>query len=128
MNMVEARLEAEAGAVTVTVDGTSLRLANPPDALAAHAGRTVMFGVRPEDITDPASADGSADALQDFPCTIDVVEPTGSDTFVMTSLGGREITARVRASKHVAPGEAVTLKVNMAKAHFFDPETGTRIG
>jgi multiple sugar transport system ATP-binding protein len=87
-----------------------------------------MFGIRPEDITDPASADGSADALQDFHCTIEVVEPTGSDKFVMITLGGREMTARVRSSVRVSPGDAVTLKVNMAKAHFFDPQTQMRIG
>jgi multiple sugar transport system ATP-binding protein len=128
MNMVEARLEADGGSIHAKIDDTAFRLADPPAALTAFAGKPVKLGVRPEDITDPASADGSAEALQDFRCTIDVVEPTGSDKFVMTSLSGREITARVRASEPVAPGETVTLKVNMAKAHFFDPETQMRIG
>ena len=127
MNMVEAMVEADGDAVRVKIGDRALQVAKPSDALRGHAGRPAMFGVRPEDVTDPASADGSADALQDLACTIDVVEPTGSDIFVMTTLGGKEITARVRASEHVTPGDAVTLKVNMDKAHFFDPQTEMRI-
>jgi hypothetical protein len=42
-----------------------------------HAGNTASFGIRPEDITDPAIADGSPDALQDVRFAIDVFGRTG---------------------------------------------------
>ena len=87
----------------------------------------VIFGIRPEAMTDPDGADRSATSLVEAPCSIEVVEPAGSDTFAVTHLGGKEAVARLRADARVSPGQNGTLAFNLDKAVFFDPETQLRI-
>ncbi len=52
-----------------------------------HAGREIIFGIRPEALTDPDSADRNARRAVEGDCLIEVVEPAGSDTFAVTRLG-----------------------------------------
>ena len=78
-------------------------------------------------MTDPDGADRSARSIVEAPCTIEVVEPAGSDTFAVTHLGGKEAVVRLRADAKVAPGQTTKLAFNLDKAVFFDPETQLRI-
>ena len=57
-----------------------------------------------------------------------MTEPAGSDTFVVTHLGGKEVTGRFRADVEVRAGHPAPFAVNMEKAVAFDPKTETRIG
>ena len=54
---------------------------------------------------------------------IEVVEPAGSDTFVVTQLGGKEVVARLRADADVAAGPDDAARLQPDKAVFFDPAT-----
>jgi multiple sugar transport system ATP-binding protein len=56
-----------------------------------------------------------------------VTEPAGSDTFVTTTVGGKDVIARMRADAAVAPGQVFDFAVNMDKAVAFDPATEARI-
>ena len=51
----------------------------------------------------------------------------GSDTFVVTHLGGKEVTGRFRADVDVRPGQTFPFAINMEKAVAFDPKTEMRI-
>ena len=95
--------------------------------LKAHDGRAVMVGIRPESITDPDGADRNAETVAKEPCLVEVVEPAGSDTFVVTHLGGTEVIARMRADARVPVGQRVPFAFNMDKAVYFDPETQLRL-
>ena len=95
--------------------------------MAAHAGSEVIFGIRPEALTDRDSADRNATNIAEGECLIEVVEPAGSDTFAVTRLGGKQVTARLRADANVAPGEKAKLAFNLDKAVFFEPGSGLRI-
>jgi multiple sugar transport system ATP-binding protein len=55
------------------------------------------------------------------------VEPAGSDTFVVTRIGGKEVTARMRAETMVQPGETIPFAFNLDKALLFDPASGARL-
>ncbi len=57
-----------------------------------------------------------------------VTEPAGSDTFVTSTIGGRDCIARMRADAEVRPGQLFDFAVNMDKAVAFDPKTEVRIG
>ena len=60
---------------------------------------------------------------------MEISEPTGADTFVITSnQSEQKLTSRLRANATVQSGETIELAVNMDKAHFFDPDSGQRIG
>ncbi|MGH6930064.1 MAG: TOBE domain-containing protein, partial [Dongiaceae bacterium] len=88
----------------------------------------VILGLRPEAITDPNGADRSGNAIALADCLVEVVEPAGSDTFVVTRLADKEVIARMRADADVRPGQLAPFAFAMDKAVLFDPETGKRIG
>ncbi|PDT24556.1 TOBE domain-containing protein, partial [Rhizobium hidalgonense] len=97
------------------------------DGLTRYAGKPVIFGIRPEALTDPDGADRKARSLTEGDCLIEVVEPAGSDTFAVTKLGGKSVVARLRADTGIAPGQSTRLAFNLDKAVFFDPDSQVRI-
>jgi multiple sugar transport system ATP-binding protein len=132
MNLIPATLEDRSAAPMVAIqrgEGAPLRveIAKPPNGLARFLGREIIFGIRPEALTDADSADRNARQLAEGDCLIEVVEPAGSDTFAVTRLGGKEIIARLRADASVKPGQTARLVFNLDKAVFFDKSTGNRI-
>ena len=58
---------------------------------------------------------------------VEVTEPAGSDTFVVSHMGGKDVTGRFRADVAVRAGERFPFAVNMEKAVAFDPATEARI-
>ncbi len=132
MNLVEAQVRGEAGKLEVALAGhdgreIALGLGDAGGSLAAHTGRTVIMGIRPESITDPEEADRNARNVQQFDNLISVIEPTGSDTYVATALAGKDCIARMGADVRMKPGERFRFAVNMDKAVFFDPDSTERI-
>ena len=132
MNLLTARVEAGATGPAISLErpGSApllLPLAEDKAALAAHAGREVVFGIRPEALTDPDGSDRNARTLVEGECLIEVVEPAGSDTFAVTKLGRKEVVARLRADARIAAGQTAKLAFNLDKAVFFDPKTQSRI-
>ena len=95
--------------------------------LSEHIGKEVIFGIRPEALTDVESASQIGGGIAQVDCMIEVVEPAGSDTFAITKLGGKEVVARLRADASVNAGQRATLAFNLGKAVFFDPYTQIRI-
>jgi multiple sugar transport system ATP-binding protein len=131
MNLIPARIELNGGSVAVVLsrDGSEplqLKVAND-SKLSAHAGREVIFGLRPEAITDMSGADRNSARVVNADCHVEVVEPAGADTYVVTRLGGREVIGRMRSDMQVAPHSVVPFAFNMDKAVFFDPKSELRI-
>jgi multiple sugar transport system ATP-binding protein len=132
MNLLTGTIEQDASGLSVSLarpDGEPMRLpvAAGKEALASHAGRQVIFGIRPEALTDPEGADRNARTLAEGECHIEVVEPAGSDTFAVTKLGGKEVVARLRADARIHAGQNARLAFNLDKAVFFDPTSQVRI-
>jgi multiple sugar transport system ATP-binding protein len=132
MNLLTATVENGAGGLEVSLErpnAAPLRLPviSGNDGLTAYTGRQVIFGIRPEALTDPDGADRKARSLTEGDCLIEVVEPAGSDTFAVTKLGSKSVVARLRADTGIAPGQNTRLAFNLDKAVFFDPETQARI-
>ena len=116
----------------------------PASDLAAWAGREVIFGIRPEAITEVAAdvitggatggdvaggetAGGLASRTATAECLVEVVEPAGADTYVVTRLGGKEVVARMSPDCKARAGETIPFAFRLDKAVFFDPETHARI-
>ena len=132
MNMIPATFENGAGRPALRIpaeDGRSLLL--PLDAATAPAsgnnGRSVLLGLRPEAITDRKGAERDGTATAHADCLVEVVEPAGSDTFVVTRLAGVEVIARMHADADVRPGQMAPFAFAMNKAVLFDPQTGQRL-
>jgi multiple sugar transport system ATP-binding protein len=132
MNLLSATVEKNGAELQVSLarnGGEPMKLPVAPgrEALAAHTGRQVIFGIRPEALTDPDGADRNAQTLAEGDCLIEVVEPAGSDTFAVTRLGGKETVARLRADAKIRAGQNARLSFNLDKVVFFDPDSQARI-
>jgi multiple sugar transport system ATP-binding protein len=132
MNLIKAKV-ANGGngkALSLARNGAAplhLPLAGELASAAVEAGQEVILGVRPEAITDRDGADRNARHVQLLDCQVEVVEPAGADTFVVTHLGGKEVVARMRADADVQAGQTMPFAFNLEKAVLFDPATGRRI-
>ncbi len=113
-------------AATVTAQGLRLDEANVLEPARAPAGvadgREVLLGLRPEHF---ARDRGEArPGFRPLDVVIDLVQPTGTRTYVQFRLGGTEVTAELDAHDVEQPGRPVRLLVNMNRAIMIDPGTG----
>jgi multiple sugar transport system ATP-binding protein len=122
MNLLSGCIVENAAGLGFRADGAAADI-----ALAAlwngamKPGQRVLFGIRPEDIA-PAGADA--------PCVIELekllVEPTGADSHVIFRLGHARITGRFKPAE-IPCGERAPVALDIARASFFDGETGRRL-
>src|SRR5271155_1775684 len=132
MNLLEGKVARANGAPSIVLereDHPSIVLPAPPSADAGRLpdGATVIFGIRPEAVNDPESVDRNAKSVATFESDVEIVEPAGSDTFVVIQVAGKELTARMRADTVVGVGQKHTFAFNLDKAVLFDPSTTRRI-
>ncbi|MGJ4856987.1 ABC transporter ATP-binding protein [Labrys sp. KB_33_2] len=132
MNLIQAKAARENGRTVLKIlnkSGGGVSLPVPEDIaeVSLEDGRELIFGIRPEAITDHDGADRNSKAIEMVNAVVDVVEPAGADTFVVTHLGGKEVTARMRSDAMVAPGQELPFAFNLDKAVVFDPASGKRL-
>ena len=132
MNLLEGTVRGVNGARRIVLE----RPGDPPIVLPIPAsadesrlsdGAKVIFGIRPEAVNDKDGVDRGARSVAAFDARVEIVEPAGSDTFVVTRAAGKELTARMRADTPVRVGENHTFAFNLDKAVLFDPQTSRRI-
>ena len=116
---------------TVVLDegnGQTIRLPLPEGIKSDSDGRSVVLGIRPENLTryDRRHTEETP-YLGTIEAQVEVVEPTGAETMVVVRIGGKEVIARFEPNASPAVGERVKLAVDMGKACLFDPETETLI-
>ncbi|WP_126976411.1 ABC transporter ATP-binding protein [Frigidibacter oleivorans] len=125
MNLIPAKARANGGETRLEI----ARAGEPPLVLdhAAPAGlpEDVILGLRPEDIAEAGFRSGQQ--VQTVDCRIDMVEPAGADTFVVSEMGGKQVTARLHAETRARAGEHLPLSFDLGKASFFDPASGDRL-
>ncbi|TMJ88732.1 MAG: sn-glycerol-3-phosphate ABC transporter ATP-binding protein UgpC [Alphaproteobacteria bacterium] len=125
MNFIEVTVHSEAGATAVQSAGLRLNVnAGDARALAAHTGRRLIMGVRPEHLVLGDGPPGSG-----FDACVEVVEQLGSEIVLETRVGGNSISvARVGAETPIRRGDQVRLSAELGRLHFFDPETELPVG
>lgn len=125
MNFMHGRLETKNSNCYVLVKGDRIRAGagRISDRLAGHIGKSVIVGVRPEDIrVDRAFV--SENAESNVNVVVDHSESMGSEIYLYLDYNGDRLTARVPPGAVYKPGNRLTVAVNTAKLHLFDPETG----
>ncbi len=100
--------------------------ANLREKLAPDLGKTVIMGMRPEDIHDRDYAPGN---LNGAPMTarVDVMEPMGAEIYLNLLSGNKPFVARVDPRSQARPGKDVDLLVNLDRLHIFDKQTEQRL-
>jgi multiple sugar transport system ATP-binding protein len=161
MNLVDATLRREAAAYVIDVGGFHLPV--PEEVLHARPelrgfdGRTVVLGIRPEDMED-ASLVADAPPERCIESIVELREALGSDVIVHFALDARPATtddavelavdvgaealehvqqqaeggrstllARLNPRTTVREGDVIRLVVDSHRLHFFDPESGSGI-
>jgi multiple sugar transport system ATP-binding protein len=121
MNFIPCRLVESGSALAVRLaDGLSLPVPAERTALyRPYANRDLVFGIRPEHITETRSYSSGAE----FTMPVDVVEPMGMETMVYFIIDGIEICARVTPEAALAPGERMRFMAEMRHMHLIDPKT-----
>jgi multiple sugar transport system ATP-binding protein len=112
MNMVKGTVAD--GALRMD-DGTEWPL--PMNGSKPKEGPAI-YGVRPEHLRlDP----------QGIPATVQVVEPTGSETQVLMRIGGQPVIGAFRERVTARPGEILPVQPDTALVHLFDQQSGQRL-
>jgi multiple sugar transport system ATP-binding protein len=147
MNLIDARLErgADGSGGPQLVFGPH-RLGIPAPVLAdrpgleRYLGRALVFGVRPEHLSDAGTGDGTApDSVVELP--VRLREELGAEVHIHCGIGAvahhadsaQEVTslativARMDPNTALAEGQQARVRVETTQLHFFDPETGEAI-
>jgi multiple sugar transport system ATP-binding protein len=149
MNFVNATLED--GALRSSLGDMPLDDRTRQALERQDAPREVIVGLRPEAFEDAALAHDRDRRGPVFTATVEVLESLGSDVYIyFTAEGGpattteleelakdsglrdtgadtHQIVARLDAATRAREGEPVDLRVDMAKAHVFDPTNGANL-
>jgi multiple sugar transport system ATP-binding protein len=123
MNFIDATLIAQDGALFI--DAQSFKLRMPETfgaALEPYVGKTVVFGVRPEDIALPGP-EGGAEGCS-LMTRAEVVETLGSEMFVHFSCGAHNLVARMEMPEQpLSVGQSLPMNLKLPRTHVFDKET-----
>jgi multiple sugar transport system ATP-binding protein len=133
MNMLRGKLVEVGSGVGLLLDSgidrKTLVLPQSAVELRSRVGKDVVVGIRPERITDDRSSRSvDAAAPQSIEVRPEVIEPTGPDTMVHTTVNGARMLARVHPGADVRVQGKLILHIDASKAVVFDPQSGERIG
>lgn len=125
MNMVDAVVEVKGNDAYLNIGQTKIKL---PEAKAkkvidgGYNGKTVIMGIRPEDLTDDEEAIAAAGqgALE---AKIEVYELLGAEVYLYFTVQGSNFTARVNPRTTTRTGDVVKFALDLDKIHVFDKET-----
>ncbi|MDR1519080.1 MAG: sn-glycerol-3-phosphate ABC transporter ATP-binding protein UgpC [Planctomycetota bacterium] len=117
MNFILGTYHIKNGASYVgTGDGGVLNLGRTP---GMADGTPVLFGIRPDEI--------GIDEQHGSRAVVEVVEPTGSETYVVARLCGQAVTCVFRERISFRHGDTISLSFTSKNAHFFNEKDGRRI-
>jgi ABC-type sugar transport systems, ATPase components len=133
MNIREGVIENTGSGLGIAIGGSLLPLPEKKAAALKHmVGRTILFGIRPEDfgVRETHGADGNPACF--VPGRIKLVEHMGSELYLYFDVGGNEFTSRVRLeglseTARKSRGEVNDFYFIMERCHIFDKETGMNL-
>jgi len=124
MNFLDAIVRVSGEDASLEIAGKMIPL---PPAKAkklidgGYDGKTVTFGIRPEDVDDSELFIATAKCV--FESTVKVYELLGSEVFLYLDLEEFPITARVDPRTNSRPGDVIKFAFDVEKIHVFDKMT-----
>lgn len=129
MNFIKVEVLSEENRFTLVERGNGFKIKLVKDEfnfLAPFAGKEIIMGIRPGDITDRIYAD-IKEAEDVISATVEAEEPMGSENFVHLRTVSSTIVMKTEGANRVRPEEKLELIFNTKKLHFFDTATERRI-
>jgi multiple sugar transport system ATP-binding protein len=124
MNFIRATVMD--GGAELKADGITLPApAAARGALAARKGKTVMVGIRPENVVEAGRRTRGATAPLEL--TVDLVETLGDEVVIHGSLGSDQIAFKMDPHNPPQFGGKVSALVEVDRIHLFDADTEKRI-
>jgi multiple sugar transport system ATP-binding protein len=117
MGLVPARLVVSgAMAGYVIGDRTLPTWTAPPAGFEGGTDRPILLGLRPEDVHEhPRPEHGTVTGI------VTAMQLTGQHATMTIAVGGQELWARFSGRTPVRPGDRITVGVDAARTHVFDP-------
>ena len=130
MNFINGTLVRKEDSVYFEFQNVSLKLPEEKgnaEELAEYIGKEVVVGLRPEAISDDASA-VEANLEHSFEVNVDVTELMGAEIYLYISVGDPEeeptsLIARVSSRSQSRAGDKIKVAVDMSRLHIFDKDT-----
>ncbi len=124
MNFLDAVVDAKGQDVYLNVGDSKIKLpAAKAKALVdkGYAGKTVIMGIRPEDLTDEDEEVAKSEAV--IESKIEVYELLGAEVYLYFTYAGSNMTARVNPRTEARTGDTVKFALDVDKIHIFDKES-----
>ena len=121
MNFMDAELGRDADGYKLTFADQSLHFAGS-DALSEYVGKTVVFGIRPENLHTSGE---KFTANKDYTLTmhVDIAELMGAEIYAHCTCDGTSVTVRTPSGEPIHAGDTITAAVDMSRIHLFDKQT-----
>ena len=124
MNFVDAVCETEGEKVFLKAG--SYRVPLTPEKGrklldGGYKGKQVVMGIRPEDVSDPATTRAANQAV--VKGTVNVYELLGAEVYLYFDMCGTQMTARVSSATTARENDVVDFVLDTDKIHVFDKET-----
>ena len=148
INLIEGKILRKDDGLELTLGGEGLslpqRLIEQKPAIADYVGRTIVVGLRPEALAIDGGADaisGVAAVVEDLGASllihfeVDAQPPRLADADIESEeapadrlVGRSRMRVVAGGSTAIRAGERRSLKIDVARAHFFDRASGRAIG
>ncbi|MBP3310921.1 MAG: sn-glycerol-3-phosphate ABC transporter ATP-binding protein UgpC [Butyricicoccus sp.] len=122
MNFVDAEIRKTSDGYAAVFAGQTVPLAAKDGALAAYVGKTVVLGIRPEDLhTEGELFERYRDSVIDL--HVDIAELMGAEIYAHCDCGGVPLTVRAPSRADIRSGDRIRAALDGRKLHLFDKET-----
>lgn len=120
MNFFRGKLQKDNGKLAVHTDDFTVGIpASRAKPYEAHAGKDVIFGIRPENIHDADFVPTNIDS-EKVNVKVDVTELMGNEIFLYLMRGQNTFVARVDPRSKLRVGQQAVVAFDMDSVHIFD--------
>jgi multiple sugar transport system ATP-binding protein len=123
MNFFPGKLRKEDGKLVVDTGDFSVAIPEKhARTFESHAGKDIIFGIRPENVHDTAFIPPNVESEQ-VSVKVDVTELMGNEIFLYLVSGKNTFVARVDPRSKLRLGEQASVAFDLDSMHIFDAES-----
>jgi multiple sugar transport system ATP-binding protein len=128
MNFVDATVTASPDGPKLDAGSFQIQLPQQHTAaLQSYEGKTVVLGIRPEDMHDKSLLPTTVTNQAAVRMNVDVIEPMGAISTLFLTSGPETLVATVEAETAAREGQVLDVVIDVDKIHLFDKETEQKI-